>query len=175
MHRSVVRHHDAVQHRQPQPRPFADRLGGEEGLEDALPHRVRHAGASVTHQQAHIQARHQVRMARRVLAVVQVHCLHGHAQHAAIGGAHGMFGVAAQVQQQLLHLRRVAVDPGVAAAHLHQQLHRGRDGRAQQRLRVGDQRGEVDARMDGQCAAREKQDLLHDVARTVAGVHHRRE
>ena len=83
--------------------PFANVLGGEEGLEGVLQHLGRHTGPVVRHADHDVFAAHQLRRERRL---PRGHVRRGDADRAAL--RHGIPRVDREVQQHELELGRVA-------------------------------------------------------------------
>ena len=99
---------DALDHGQAEPGTVALGLGGEKGLQDALPGLGVHAGAAVAHHNA------------QKIAGLQDHALEGQFQHPA-GRGHGLGGVGAKVHQHLMDLAGIGQHqplPGRQRGHL---------------------------------------------------------
>ncbi|GJD69837.1 hypothetical protein MMMDOFMJ_2775 [Methylobacterium gnaphalii] len=95
--------HEAVDHRQPEPRALADRLRREERLEGLGDHVRRHAGAGIGDAEREVLAGLQVPVPRRTL----VHPLVGGLDGDAAAIRHRVARVDAEVQQRVLELRGI--------------------------------------------------------------------
>ena len=166
--RAFVRLHDAMHHRQAQPRALACRLGGKERLEDPPLRRCIHAVSGVADHDACIPARPQVQI-EPGRGLVQGDAFN--ADIDATGAAlHRVRGVIAQVQEHLLHLRRVGHNGrrigGAAALDPHASGQRG----AQQTRGFLRNRGQRHHAARGRLAPAERQYLLHQIAGAVPGL-----
>ncbi len=97
---------DPVHGSQPQAGAAADRLGGEERLEQPGLHLLRHPAAGIRDRELDVRTRWQ--RAAGGTGAVAGHLRGGNRDAAAVG--HGVAGVGHQVQQHLLDLRRVRAD-----------------------------------------------------------------
>ena len=123
---------------QPQPGPFTDPLGGEEGKEDLLARLFVHAAAVVAHPQAEVLPRGQGGAQERE------RCLHFQGvqddfQHAP-RLAHGMEGIRAQIHHHLVDLARIRERLDAQAADSLPDGDRRGDAGAQQLERFFDDR-----------------------------------
>ena len=90
---------------QPPPRE----LGGEEGIEDPVPHLRRHAAAGITHLQGHVAPRGERQGGQQAAVVGLVHRLEAgpDRDEATDLVPDGLGGVGHQIHDELLHLRRI--------------------------------------------------------------------
>jgi hypothetical protein len=98
----------AVHARHPQPGPLANRLRGEEGLEDAPQRRGIHPFSYVADDDPHVAAGLN-RNAAVLPAVLVVHLDRRRCEHQPTASRHGSAGVECQVDEDLLQLSPVSV------------------------------------------------------------------
>ena len=145
---------EAIDLAETQTRALADRLGGEEGFEDAGNDVGRHARAVVRHRHADIVAGGEVRDLARSHGTGT-----GLNRDTALV-ADRVAGVDHEVEQGRLELGGVNVDPCAAALQLEFELHRLADGAAQQGLALADLGVEIHRLGAQRLPAREGQQLV---------------
>src|ERR1041384_4716369 len=132
---------DPVHHREAEPGPLAERLGGEERLEEVGADLGRHAAAGIGHGEEHVGT------PRRNLVVLlggrgQLH-VPGLDRHPAAFG-HGVARVDDQVHDRLLQLSRIRLDRVESRAQGHLQLDVLADHPAEHALHRAHQGVEID-------------------------------
>ena len=106
--RSTVVGDNAVDNRQPHPCAFSDPFGGEEWFKDMLDHVGRHPVASIPYAEPGVGAGPKYRRLRRG-RLLHLHSIKAYCQRTS-HLPHGMCGIGAQVQHNLVHFRDARED-----------------------------------------------------------------
>ena len=109
----------------PEPGPFADLLGGEERIEDALDHGGGDAGARVADRQPHIVPGHERAAGQRRDARPAGRSSRPTLQHAA-AMLHGVNGVGAEIHRHLMQVGGIADHRRIPGSMLPLQPYSGR-------------------------------------------------
>ena len=96
--------HNPMCYRQAHTRPLSNAFSSEKGFIDAFQNFRRHTVASIADRQPHMRSWLEFRMRSREDRI-HLDCLQTHFEHAT-SGAHGVFGVHAEIQEYLVYLRR---------------------------------------------------------------------
>ncbi len=154
---------EPVDHRQPQAGAFAERLGGEEGVENPLDQIARHADAAVGHAQRHVLARRQV--AFRGSSFIEPFVGGFDGEPAAVG--HRVAGVDAQIQQRVFELVGVHQGQPQTAGTDHLHHHTRSDGAPHQVGHALDQAVEIGALGVERLPPRERQQAMRQGRRAL--------
>jgi hypothetical protein len=152
---------------EPQARPAAAGLGGEERLEEAAADLLAHTGAAVGDRQQHVRAGRHVAVGGDV-ALVELDVRGGDRQPPAAG--HRVARVGGEVEYDALDLGAVGLDRRDALAELDRELHVVADDPLEHRAHAAHDLVHVDGRRVQDLAAAEGEQLPGQRARLLGGV-----
>ncbi len=138
---------------------------GEEGLEDAFEQRLVHAAPRVADRNDDIVARRQFAMIHRRRSS---DLLRGDLNLDAAGCVHRLGRIVANIQNDLLDLRRLTRDDRLPRCRAHDEADSGTERCLQQRFCFGDERLDGDAAAPQGATTAERENLIDEVARPFA-------
>jgi hypothetical protein len=159
--------HDPVDGGQAEPGALARRLRGEEGLEDPGPDLLGHPDAGVAHREHHVGAGGDVGMEPRVV-FVQLHVLGLDRELPALG--HGVPSVHDEIEEDLLHLRRVGLDAAQAAGRRRDEVDVLADEASEHGLDLADDGVQIQDLRSEHLLPAEGEELAREVGRVLGGL-----